>query len=315
MSYPVGSERHLPQRAFIATDKRKEKLRLLLKSLLKTWKQFKQNKAGMVGLVILGVFVVMAVLAPLLARYDNPNSLSWADVNPSFRDPSNDFTFGTDYFGRDVYSLTMWGSRAALIVGFAASAISMILGTAIGVTAGFFGRVTDELLMRFTDFFLVIPWFPLMIVFATLLGPSFTNVIIVIGITSWPSTSRIVRAQVLSVKERAFIARSKSVGAGSLWMIRKHILPNIFPLIFANTILLIANSIFSESFLDFFGLGDPSIISWGVMLEEAYEYGAFSAFAWWNVLAPGGCIVILIMGFYLVGDALDEVMNPKLRKR
>ena len=300
---------------YLVTDKRKEKFRLLAKSLKKTWKQFRTNMLGMVGLTILLVFVLMALLAPLLARYDNPNSLAWADTNPRFNPPSADFLFGTDYFGRDVYSLTMYGAQAALIVGLAASAISMGLGTAIGVSAGFFGRVSDEILMRFTDFFLVIPWFPLMIVVATLMGQSFTNVILVIGITSWPSTARIVRAQVLTVKERAFIERSKSVGAGGLWVIRKHILPNIFPLIFANTILLIANSIFSESFLDFFGLGDPNVISWGVMLEEAYSYGAFSAFAWWNILAPGASIVVLIMGFYLVGDALDEVMNPKLRKR
>jgi peptide/nickel transport system permease protein len=300
---------------FIVTDKRKEKVRLLAKNLKKTWKQFRTNMLGMVGLTILLVFVLMALLAPWLARYDNPNSMSWAEVNPRFNPPSGDFLFGTDYFGRDVYTLTMYGAQAALIVGLAASAISMGLGTAIGVSAGFFGRVSDEILMRFTDFFLVIPWFPLMIVVATLMGQSFTNVILVIGITSWPSTARIVRAQVLTVKERAFIERSKSVGAGGLWVIRKHILPNIFPLIFANTILLIANSIFSESFLDFFGLGDPNVISWGVMLEEAYSYGAFSAFAWWNVMAPGASIVVLIMGFYLVGDALDEVMNPKLRKR
>jgi len=299
-------------RTFINTQRR-EKITLFQKNMKRIWKQFRENKAGMVGLVILGVFVAMAIFAPWLSRYDDPKSI--VNDNPTFDSPTWDFWFGTDFFGRDVYSLTMYGARVALIVGFAASALSMGLGTAIGVTSGYLGRFSDEVLMRFTDFFLVIPWFPLMIVIAALMGPSLFNVIIVIGITSWPSTARIVRAQVLTVRERAFIERARSVGAGGGWIIRKHILPVIFPLIFANTILLIANSIFSESFLDFFGLGDPSVISWGVMLEEAYGYGAFNAFAWWVILAPGACIVILIMGFYLVGDALDEVMNPKLRKR
>ena len=200
-------------------------------------------------------------------------------------------------------------------MGILASLISIVLGTVVGVTSGYLGKFSDEMLMRFTDFFLVIPWFPFMIVVSFLLGPSFTNVIIVIGITSWPSTARIVRSQVLSVKEKGFVERARCIGAGGGRIVTRHILPNVFPLIFANTILLVANSIFSESFLDFFGLGDPRVVSWGIMLEEAYEWGAFSSFAWWYILAPGACIVILIMSFYLVGDALDEVLNPRLRRR
>jgi len=274
----------------------------------------------MTGLIILTFFVAMALLAPLIAStYNTPsmpaNAPQWNEYNPSYAEPSGTYLFGTDYFGRDVYTLTVWGARASLIVGFVASLISIVLGTTIGLAAGYFGKISDEVLMRFTDFFLVIPWFPLMIVFASLLGRSFTNVIIVIGITSWPSTSRIVRAQVLSIKEKTFVERAIAVGSGSGRIISKHILPNVFPLIFANTILLVANSIFSESFLDFFGLGDTNVISWGTVLETAYEKGAFSSFAWWNIFFPGVCIILLIMAFYLIGDALDEVMNPKLRKR
>jgi peptide/nickel transport system permease protein len=297
-------------------DTRKEKMRLLARDAVKLWKQFRRNTSGMVGLTTLILFVLIALLGPLLLHtYPNPNSQSWAEKNPTYNPPNGDFWFGTDYMGRDVFSLTILGTRASLMVGLLASLISIVLGTVVGVTSGYLGRFSDELLMRFTDFFLVIPWFPFMIVIAFLLGPSFTNVIIVIGITSWPSTARIVRAQVLSVKEKGFVERARCVGAGSGRIIRKHILPNVFPLIFANTILLVANSIFSESFLDFFGLGDPRVVSWGIMLEEAYEWGAFSSFAWWYIFAPGACIVILIMAFYLVGDALDEVLNPRLRRR
>jgi peptide/nickel transport system permease protein len=300
----------------VLSESRVEKLRLAKKSGMKIWEQYRTNTSGMIGLAILILFVAVALLGPLLLHsFPDPNSQSWGRVNPAYASPSGKYWFGTDYIGRDVFSLTVIGTRASLTVGILASLISIILGTVVGVTSGYLGRVSDELLMRFTDFFLVIPWFPFMIVVAFLLGPSFTNVIIVIGITSWPSTARIVRSQVLSVKEKGFVERARCVGAGGGRIITKHILPNVFPLIFANTILLVANSIFSESFLDFFGLGDPRVVSWGVMLEEAYEWGAFSSFAWWYILAPGACIVILIMSFYLVGDALDEVLNPRLRRR
>ena len=293
----------------------REKLRLTALRTLKVFKQVLANPPCLVGIAILLFFVIIAVLAPVLVTHADPNSWNWADDHNSYHEPSREFLFGADFYGKDVYSLTVYGSRASLIVGLAASLISIVLGTTIGLTAGYFGKISDEILMRFTDFFLVIPWFPLMIVIAMLMGKSFTNVIIVIGITSWPSTARIVRAQVLSVKEKAFVERARAIGSGSGHIISKHILPNVFPLIFANTILLIANSIFSESFLDFFGLGDPTVVSWGTMLEVAYEKGAFSSYAWWSILAPGACIVILIMSFYLIGDALDEILNPKLRKR
>ena len=299
----------------LLSDTRKEKVRLLIRSGKRVWRDFRKSAGGMFGLVVLIIFAVMAVAAPLLATHKNPNEISWARINPVNHPPSLKFFFGTDANGRDIYSLTVWGSRASLIVGFVASVISIVLGTSIGLVAGFFGKVSDEVLMRFTDFFLVIPWFPLMIVFSMLLGKSFLNVIIVIGITSWPSTARIVRSQVLSVKEKAFIERARAVGSGSTRIISRHILPNVFPLIFANTVLLVANSIFSESFLDFFGFGDSRVVSWGTMLENSYEAGAFASSAWWWIFFPGVSIVLLIMAFYLIGDALDDVLNPKLRRR
>ena len=304
------------RKSLVLTDARKEKVRLLVRSSKKVWHDFRKSIGGMFGLTVLVIFALMAVFAPLLATHKNPNEVSyWERVNPANHPPSLKFFFGTDASGRDVYSLTIWGSRASLIVGFVASVISIVLGTSIGLVAGFFGKVSDEVLMRFTDFFLVIPWFPLMIVFSMLLGKSFLNVIIVIGITSWPSTARIVRSQVLSVKEKAFIERARSVGSGSGRIISRHILPNVFPLIFANTVLLVANSIFSESFLDFFGFGDSRVVSWGTMLENSYEAGAFASSAWWWIFFPGVSIVLLIMAFYLIGDALDDVLNPKLRHR
>lgn len=313
--WSIGAVRRRMRGDPVLTPATKEKTLLFIAQARKVARQYRKSIGGMLGLVILTFFLVMAIFAPYIAHFENPKSLSWSDVNPARASPSSDFWFGTDFYGRDVWSLTVWGSRASLTVGLLASLISIVLGTSVGLSAGYFGKFSDEFLMRLTDFFLVIPWLPLMIVFAMVMGKSFTNIIIVIGITSWPSTARIVRAQVLSVKEKMFIQRAICVGAGDFRIISRHVLPNVVPLIFANTILLIANSIFSESFLEFFNLGDPDVISWGTMLEESYSNGDFNSVAWWDYAFPGACIVILIMAFYLIGDALDEVLNPKLRRR
>jgi len=317
----IVARRWIRNRALI-TSLEIEKLQLRMRDARRIMTLYSKNLGGKVGFAILMFFIILAVFAPLLITHENPNSLKWANeetvwLPPSWLDDLTNWTYplGTAEFSKDVYSMTVLGTRASLAVGILASLISIVIGAGIGVTSGYFGKISDEILMRFTDFFLVIPWFPLMIVLASLMGRTFTNVIIVIGITSWPSTARIVRAQVLSVKEKAFVERARSVGAKDSWILQKHIMPNVFPLIFANTILLIANSIFSEAFLDFFGLGDPTVLSWGIMLENAYQQGAFLRFAWWYIAAPGMSIVMLIMAFYLVGDALDEVLNPKLRKR
>ena len=312
-----------------------EKARLQWKVLKKDWKIFRTNRLGFAGLIVLMMFLAMAILAPVLATVPHPDKHQEPNV-PNPIDPRNlpplqqnplhpslkksiytnwTHPLGTDHKGQDIYSLTLYGARASLIVGVVATAISVILGTLIGLGAGYFGRITDEVLMRVTDFFLVLPWFPLMIVMMAILGQKFIWVVVVIGITSWPSTARVVRSQVLTVKERQFIVRAQAVGASDGHIIRTHILPNVLPLIFANTVLLIAIAIFSESFLDFFGLGDPSVISWGSMLESAYLQQAFKAGAWWWIGAPGVAIVSMVLAFSLVGYAVDDVLNPKLRRR
>ena len=323
---------------FTSTDV--EKIKLQWKSLSKNWRIFKANRLGLAGFIILMIFAVMAIFAPLLSTVPSPNKL--ANQEPTLLPPNTDllpqhatlgwvnplppsFTpspytglrhpFGTDHKGQDVYSMTIYGTRASLEVGLVATLISVILGAAIGLAAGYFGKITDEVLMRVTDFFLVLPWFPLMIVMMAILGQKFIWVVVVIGITSWPSTARIVRSQVLTVKERQFIVRAKCVGASDTHIIKTHIIPNVLPLIFANTVLLIAVAIFSEAFLDFFGLGDTTVISWGAMLEGAYEQQAFLLGSWWWIAAPGTAIVLMVLAFSLVGYAVDDVLNPKLRRR
>jgi peptide/nickel transport system permease protein len=306
-----------------------DKMKLRLKRLKKMWTLFKSNRMGMVGFTFLLVFVGLALLAPVLSLVpgsplslearDVPEGGLWENPHPPTleRLPGMNYThiFGTDYLGQDVWSMTIYGTRASLMVGVLATFISLCLGATTGLAAGYFGSKTDEVLMRATDFFLVLPWFPLMIVMMAILGRDFLWVIVVIGITSWPSTARIVRAQVLSIKERQFVERARCIGAGDGHIISTHVLPNVMPLIFANTVLLVALAIFSAAFLEFFGLGDPTIISWGTMLELAYAKGAFSSGAWWWILSPGMAIVLMVLSFSLTGYALDDVLNPKLRRR
>lgn len=314
------------------TKSDREKLNLRMKEAKKTWKIFRSNKLGFGGFVILVVFVIIGVFAPLFSTVQNPNLYEnheenlieegvWLQRNPlpPSLSPSEYMglvhPLGTDHIGQDVWSMTLYGTRASLIVGLVATGISALLGAGIGLGAGFFGKAIDEALMRITDFFLVLPWFPLMIVMMAILGREFIWIIVVIGITSWPSTARIVRSQVLTIKERQFIERARAIGSGDMHIISRHIMPNVMPLIFANTVLLISLAIFSESFLDFFGLGDPSVISWGTMLEGAYNYGAFYLGAWWTIVPPGLAILTMVLSFSLVGYALDDVLNPKLRQR
>ena len=195
-------------------------------------------------------------------------------------------------------------------------ALSMGIGTVVGLASGYWGGWRDEAIMRVNDVFLSIPWLVLMIVIASIWGSQdLTSVIVVIGITGWSTTARIVRAQVLSIKSRQFIERSKAIGGGDWHIIRRHVFPNVVPLIFANAILTIAISILSESTLSFLGLGPQDVETWGRVLEDAYNANAALAGPYPFIIMPGICIVVVVLGFTFVGYAMDEVLNPKLRKR
>jgi peptide/nickel transport system permease protein len=206
-----------------------------------------------------------------------------------------------------------------MLIGLVASAVSMGLGTLIGLMSGFWGGWRDEVLMRLTDVFLVIPWLVLMILLASLLpgGQSVGKVVFVIGITGWSGTARIVRAQVLSLKERTFITRAQAIGSTDYHIVRRHIFPNVFPLVFAESILTVAISILSESTLSYINLG-PSpmkVVTWGNILYDAEAYGAMTQGLYWWIVMPGLFIVFVVLGFTFIGYALDEIFNPKLRRR
>jgi peptide/nickel transport system permease protein len=276
------------------------------------WAEYRRNRLGMVGLAILGVFVLMALAAPLLESSAGLHAVNTTD-NPAFANPSEFGPLGTDHLGRSVLTQFVWGSRISLLVGLAATILAMVIGSLIGIVAGFFGGRIDGVLMRITEWFLVIPFLPLAIVLAAILGPSLINIIFVIGITSWPQTARLIRAQVLTLKQRDYVDRSRALGASDWHLMTRHILPNVSPLILANTTLTVPIVILSEATLSFLGLGDPSNTSWGKMLQEGFEAGALTLKAWWYVIPPGLGIMLVVLAFTMCGQALEEVLDPRLR--
>jgi peptide/nickel transport system permease protein len=268
---------------------------------------------GMIGLVLLSAFVIIALAAPLLVGSEDIR-VSTAPGAP-FQSPSAEFPLGTDDFGRSVMDLVIYGSRISLLVGFTATVMTMIVGTAVGIAGGYYGGRVDTVMNAFTNWFLVIPWIPLAIVLASILGRSLFNTILVIAVTSWAGTARLVRADTLSVKERPYVERARALGASNWHLVSRHILPNVMPVIFANTVLTVALSILAETTLALLGLGDPFSISWGIVIFDAFESGALSAGLWWWLIPPGVCICLVTLSFTMCGYALDEVLNPRIRER
>lgn len=222
---------------------------------------------------------------------------------------------GTTDKGADAWSQLVYGSRVSLMIGTLATALSSIVGVAVGMTAGYFGGKIDEILMRAVDFLLVIPGLPLMMVLAAFLGPTIMNIIIVISLLGWTGTSRLIRSQVMVEKNKAYVESARAIGASDTYIIYRHIFPNVTPILFADVTLGVVGAILSESGLAFLGLTDPSQPSWGRMLADAQGSGGFINGAWWIVIFPGLMITILSLSFTFVGHTLDQVLNPRLRER
>jgi peptide/nickel transport system permease protein len=272
------------------------------------WHVVRRRPSAAIGLFVLVSIIVVALLAPLIAPYGLHD-----EVGPVFGHPSWSHPLGLDDGGVDMVTLLMWGARISLVVGFAATLVSMLVGGAVGVLAGYFGRWVDVVLMRITDYFIAIPDVPLMIVVAAIWGPSLFHIIMVIGLLLWTSTARVIRAQVKSVRERVYVQRARSIGAGHVRIIFRHVLPQIAPLLIANTVLTIAVAIFDETALAFLGLGDPSRISLGKVIENAFQRTAVSSGAWWAIVPPGALVALLILSCSLIGQALEDALNPRLR--
>ena len=281
----------------------------------RSWAQYRRDREGIVGLVVLAVFVALALFASVIADPEDLRAIT-ADVRdyPRWAPPSEFAPLGTDNLGRPVWDQLVYGSQVSLLVGIAATLIAIVIGTVVGAAAGFFGGWADAVLSRFTEWFLVIPFLPLAIVLAAVLGPSLRNIILVIGITSWPVTARLIRAQVLTVKQRLYVERSRALGATNRHVLGRHILPNVMPLVIANATLTVPIAILSETALAFLGLGDPTRVSWGSMLEDSFTAGALGREAWWWYLPPGLCVIAVVLAFTLVGRALEGVLDPRLRE-
>lgn len=280
----------------------------------RNWAEFRRDREGMAGLAVLALFVAMAVFAPLIADSEALRAITAEENdNPSWAPPSEFPPLGTDSLGRPIWDQLVYGSRVSLLVGVAATLIAIVIGTVVGVVGGFFGGWIDSVLNRFSEWFLVIPFIPLAIVLAAILGPSLRNIILVIGVTSWPVTARLIRAQVLTIKQRLYVERSRALGASSAHIMGRHVLPNVMPLVMANATLTVPIAILSETTLAFLGLGDPLRVSWGTMLENAFSAGALGREAWWWYLPPGLCVIGVVLAFTLVGRALETILDPRLR--
>lgn len=285
------------------------------RSLARFGGSFVKQRVGLIGLVFLVALVACAILAPELTDKAGLDVTKTID-NPVLAHPSGKYIFGTDDTGRSVALQVLWGARVSLLVGFLATLVSMVIGTLIGILAGHFGGWIASVLMRLTDFFLVLPSLVLAIALASVRPSGGTTMIIIaIGVTSWPSTARLIRAQTLTVEARPYVERARVLGAGHGHVMARHVLPNVMPLVLANTTLTVAGAIIAESTLAFLGVGDPTQTSWGQMLQAAQRSGAITDGSWWYLLAPGLAIVLVVLAFTLVGRALEVVLNPRLRER
>jgi peptide/nickel transport system permease protein len=275
------------------------------------WLAFRRRPLGLIGAFMLVSIIVVAIFAPWLAPYDPDANI---DVRPEdlLAPPDSDHLLGRDDAGKDVLSQLIYGARVSLTVGFVASFMSIFIGTTVGLVAGYFGGRIGNALMRVVDFLLVIPDLPLMLVFISLWGRGLWKIILVIGLLGWTSVARIVRSQVLSIKERQFVLRAKALGASNFRIIMFHIFPQVLPIIMAEAVLTISGSIIAESSLSFLGLGDPMLVSWGMMLNFAFER-AISRMAWWFLLPPGFAIIWVSLGLVLMGSTLEEIINPRLK--
>ncbi|WSV65698.1 ABC transporter permease [Streptomyces sp. NBC_01013] len=280
------------------------------RSLARFWREYRSHRGGLWGLGGLVLIALIAVCAPVLTGSD-AQSVTEAPGG-ALESPSAEFPLGTDQFGRSVLALLIWGARVSLTVGLLAAFLCVAIGTVVGIVAGHFRGWYSTVLMRVTDWFLVMPTLVLAIALATVMDRSLWTVIIAIGVTTWPTTARLVRAQTLAVESRPYIERARALGGGHGHIMVRHVLPNVMPLVLAQTTLVISSAILTEATLAFLGLGDPTITSWGGMLQDAREAGAVSAGDWWYLAPPGIAIALVALAFTLCGRAIETVLNPKL---
>lgn len=296
---------------------RKTQWQKRMEKIEEIWRLFRETKVGLVGIVILIFFVVMAAASFIPPRIDEMYiPLYGVDQDIiTVTPPSLQHLLGTDSMGRDVFSQLLEGAKWALLIGVTAAVCSVVLSTVVGLVSGYYGGVIDTLLQRTADVVMTLPGFPLIVIVGSLLrGISIWNIVVLISILGWPGASKVIRSQVLSLRERPFIESAKVSGASSFRIVFRHIAPNILPLSFLYMTFGVTGAILAEASLSFIGLGDPTTVSWGMMLQWCYRSGFLFKAPFW-VLPPGLCITLLALSFYLIGVGTEQIINPRLRKR
>lgn len=273
-----------------------------------------RSRIGLIGLIVFGLCVTTAVFAPLLAPY-SPTAKNY-DANgrlEQLKPPSAAHPLGTTVLGRDVLSQIIWGARPALIIGLTTALGVIIIGTNIGLISGYYGGWLDNLLMRLTDVFMGVPFLPFIIVILSLTGKSLFTIVMAMTVIMWRSNARVIRSQVLSLRQRPFVDAARITGAGNLKIIYFEIAPNILPITLVNVAFALAWAIITEASIGFLGFGDPEVMSWGTIIYRAFA-SQMSYRAWWWVVPPGAAIMILVTAVYFIGRAYEEMINPRLRR-
>lgn len=270
---------------------------------------FTKNRLFLGGAIIVGIMIVLAVFAPFIVRHD-PNSIN---LENALMDPSQEYLFGTDSLGRDLFSRMLFGARISLSVGFVAVGIAVLIGVIAGSIAGYYGGWLDSVISRIIDIMLCFPTFFLILSTIAVLGPSIWNIMIIIGVTNWMGVARLIRAEILSLKEREFIEAARAIGASDLRIITRHLIPNGIGPVLVSATLGVAGAILLESGLSFLGLGvQPPSPSWGNILTEAKST---LGIAWWITVFPGLAILITVLGYNLLGEGLREFFNPQREEK
>lgn len=271
----------------------------------RTWRAYRRNTLGMAALVMIGLLAATALAAPLLADYPSGHSSAVLVA------PSSEHWFGTDHLGRDIFAQVVWGSRTSLVVGAGAAGLAILIGIVIGVSAAYFRRL-DNALGMLIDLMLSLPVLPLMILIAALVGPSVPVLVVVIAVFASPDVARVVRSQALSIVKLPYVDAGRVVGGSALWIIRRHLLPGVAPVVAVSVVITASKAVLAESGLAFLGLGDPNSWSWGTILHNAQRSGALGT-AWWTALFPSLAILLLVVSATLIALAYNDARNPRIR--
>lgn len=268
-----------------------------------------RNKRGRLGLILLSIPLAMALAPQIIAPYD-----PWIRVGRPFEPPSYEHWLGTNDIGQDIFSELVYGARISLFVGFIAAISTVLLGTVVGVVAGYFRGMADDAITSVIDTMMLVPVLPFMVLLAAFLGQGYQNIILVITIFAWPGIARLVRAEVRSIRESLYVETARALGASHARIMFKHILPQLTPLLVAFVMLRVGSSMIAEASLSFLGFGDPTQKSWGTMIYWAMRSGAITSGAWWWITFPGIMITLCVLAFAQIGYALEEYANPRLRE-